>query len=333
MHKLTLGYFGFWTKSWATSYNPNTTYLGPYPRSRPTYVPEPVFPPNTSSPYYSGRSRNDNYVIGDRISIGDQVTAIIGASRSEIFSRSVDVAGQPSRPNYKKGRWSPTLGLTYKPTGWLTAYASYIEGLEAGGTAPEGAVNAREIMPPMVSRQKEVGVKAKLGGVLLTGALFEISKAYELLTDDNRYTQQGRQKHRGIEFTATGRLTDALTIVGGFTALDADIKGGDYDGLDPINTATNWAKLYLEYDLPFAPGVTLTGDVYRTGKQWGNAANSDRLPAYTTFDLGARYNVPMGEKQIILRLAVNNVADKSYWQNAYYVGQPRTVAFSAQFQF
>ncbi|MEE4450538.1 TonB-dependent receptor [Novosphingobium resinovorum] len=332
-HKVTLGYFGYWSKSWSTTYSPNTTYLGPYPRSEPTYVPEPAFPADTSTPYYSGRGRNDNYVVGDQISIGNQVTAIVGVSRSEIFDRSLDTTGALSRADYKKGRWSPTVALTYKPLPWLTAYASYIEGLETGGVAPLTAANAREIMPPMVSRQKEIGVKAELGGLLLTGALFDISKAYELLTDDNLYTQDGRQKHRGIEFSATGRLTNNLTIVGGFTALDADVDGGDYDGLKPINVAGNWAKLYLEYDLPFVPGLTLTGGVYRTDKQWGNAVNTDRLPAYTTFDLGARYSVPIGDKALSLRVTVNNVADKSYWQNAYYVGLPRSVAFSAQFQF
>ncbi|MET4898761.1 TonB-dependent receptor [Sphingomonadaceae bacterium jetA1] len=332
-HKLTLGYFGYWTTGWGTSHSPNTTYLGPYSRSAPTYVPRPDFPEDHSNPYYSGRSRNDNFVIGDQISMGDQVTALVGVSRSEIFNRSFNMAGEVSRPDYAKGRWSPTFALSYKPIPWLTAYASYIEGLEAGGTAPLEAVNAREIMPPMVSRQKEIGVKAELGGLLLTGALFDISKAYELLTEAGRYTQDGRQKHRGLEFTATGRITENLTVVGGFTALDADVEGGGDGGLAPINVARNWAKLYLEYDLPFIPGLTATGGIYRTDKQWGNAANTDRIPAYATFDLGARYTVPIDDKALVLRLTVNNVADKSYWTNAYYVGQPRSIAFSAQFQF
>ncbi|MGE4430828.1 MAG: TonB-dependent siderophore receptor [Sphingobium sp.] len=332
-HKLTLGYFGYWTAGWSTPYSPNTTYLGPYPRSAPTYVPEPEFPADTSSPYYSGRSRNDNFVIGDQVSIGKQVTVIVGISRSDIFSRSVDATGALTRPDYEKGRWSPTFALSYKPVPWLTAYASYIEGLEAGGIAPLGTLNAREIMPPMVSRQKEIGVKAELGGLLVTGALFDISKAYELLTADGYYAQDGRQKNRGFEVTATGRLSQNLTVVGGFTVLDADVEGGDYDGLSPMNAARNWAKLYLEYDLPFMQGLTVTGGVYRTDKQWGNATNTDRLPAYTTFDLGAPYTVPIDDNALLLRLTVNNVADKNYWSNAYYVGQPRSIAFSAQFQF
>jgi len=34
-----------------------------------------------------------------------------------------------------------------------------------------------------------------------------------------------------------------------------------------------------------------------------------------------------------LRLNVNNLFDKDYWLNAYYLGTPRSLAFSAQMQF
>lgn len=332
-HKLTTGYYGYWTKGWDTTYSPNTTYLGPYSLSEPTYVPEPTFPADTSTPYYSGRSRNDNFVIGDQISFGDRFMALVGVTRSDIHSNSFNAAGARTEADYDKGRWSPAASLSFKLLPSITVYATYIEGLEAGGTAPSTAANTEEIMPPMVSKQKEIGVKAEVGGLLLTGALFEISKAYEYLNDANVYAQEGRQKHRGVEFTATGRLTDRLTIVGGLTALKIDVEGGTSDGLEPMNVAKEWAKLYAEYDLPFIPRLTLTGGVYHTGKQWGNAANTDRLPAFTTVDLGARYSVPIGHKALNLRVSVNNVGDKNYWSNAYYVGSPRTVAFSAQVQF
>jgi len=57
------------------------------------------------------------------------------------------------------------------------------------------------------------------------------------------------------------------------------------------------------------------------------------VPAYTTVDLGARYETKIYNKPLTLRLNVSNIEDKSYWMNSYYVGPPRTIAFSAQMKF
>ena len=176
-------------------------------------------------------------------------------------------------------------------------------------------------------------MKAEVGDVLLTAALFDIEKAYEFVNSDNTYTQDGRQIHRGVEFTATGSVTDNLTVLGGLTLLNADVKGGDFDGKDPMNVASLLAKVYLEYELPTVEGFFLTGGVQHTGKQWANDANTDRLPSFTTLDLGLRYTTTQFGDPLTMRLSVTNVANKGYWQNSYYLGAPRTIAFSLQKQF
>jgi iron complex outermembrane receptor protein len=332
-HQISAGYYGYTFKDWGTTYNPHTGWVGPYPLSAPTYVPEASFPADTSSPYLQADGRNDNLIVGDTISFGDMVSALVGVNRSTITTKAYGPTGGAALLDYDRSRTSPSVSIMLKPRPWLTAYASYIEGLEMGGVAPDTASNFGTIMPPMVSRQKELGVKAQAGGLLMTAALFDIEKAYEFTNASNVYTQDGRQKHKGFEFTATGRLTSHLTVVGGVTLLDASVKGGDYDGKVPMNVAEQVAKLYAEYDLPFLPGVTLTGGVYYTGKQWATDANDDRLPAYTTFDFGARYTTNALGRPVTLRLTVNNVADKNYWQDSYYVGTPRSVAFSVQTRF
>lgn len=70
-----------------------------------------------------------------------------------------------------RSRTSPNLSLMFKLQPWLTAYATCIEGLEQGGVAPLTASNSLAVMPPMVSRQKELGVKAEAGGLLWSAAL------------------------------------------------------------------------------------------------------------------------------------------------------------------
>lgn len=338
-HKITTGYHMYSDKSWGTPYNPNTGWLGPFPMSSPIRLPEPAFPEDTSSPYYAGYIRNHNFVIGDQVDFNEQWSALVGVNYSRITSHALDRDGKLAQPDYDEGRLSPSVSLMYKPMPWMTVYGSYIEGLEQGGVAPENSSNKNQIMPPMVSKQKEVGVKAELGGVLLTAALFDIEKAYEFLTlpdspdEVGVYTQDGRQRHRGIEITASGKATDELTIMGGLTLLDAKVEGGEYDGNEPMNVAKVVAKLYTEYEVPAIEGLVLTGGVYYTGKQWANDVNDDRLPSYTTLDLGMRYTTEQFGNPLTLRLNVSNVADKNYWQNSYYLGAPRTIAFSAQMKF
>ncbi len=320
-HKFTVGYYMYSDKYWDSPDQANNGWQGPYTFDQPTYVPKPNFPPRVSDPQYAGQDKNTNYLIGDSITFNDKWSMLAGINHSTILSGT-----------YNKSRNSPSVSLIFKPMPWLTTYTSYIEGLEIGGTAPDGTTNARDVQPPMVSRQKEVGLKTTVGNVQLSTALFDIEKAYEFTDSSNFYTQSGRQNHKGIEFNASGKLNGKWTVIGGVTALDAKVKGSDLDGKSPINVAKVVAKIYSEYELP-VPGLSLTGGLYYTGRQWADAANTDRLPAVTTADIGMRYATRVSGKPLTLRLNISNLADKSYWLNTYYVGAPRSIAFSAQVQF
>ncbi|MFJ1311610.1 TonB-dependent siderophore receptor [Agrobacterium sp. P15N1-A] len=332
-HKLTVGYHMFQDRSWSTVDNPSTGYIGPFPMSSPLHLPEPAFPANTSPLYKAGYARNHNFVVGDQIEFSEQWSALVGANYSVIQTQSLNSAGVRTAPDYDEGRLSPSVSLLFKPIEQVTLYGSYIEGLEQGGVAPTTTVNSGQIMAPMVSKQKEIGIKGEVGDLLLTAALFDISKAYELTTDANLYSQDGRQRHRGVEFTATGKVTDDLTVLGGLTFLDAQVEGGTYDGKRPMNVANVLAKVYAEYEVPTVEGLFLTGGLYYTGKQWANSVNNDRLPSYVTADLGLRYTTENFGNPLTFRLNVSNITDENYWQNSYCLGAPRTVSFSVQAKF
>ncbi len=332
-HKLTVGYHMYQDRSWSTVDNPNTGYVGPFPMSSPVHLPEPAFPANTSPLYKAGYARNHNFVVGDQIKFNEQWSALVGANYSMIQSQSLDSSGARSAPDYDEARLSPSASLLFKPVETVTLYGSYIEGLEQGGVAPDTAANSGQILAPMVSKQKEIGIKGDVGDMLLTAALFDISKAYELTTGTNVYTQDGRQRHRGVEFTATGKVTDDLTILGGVTFLDAKVEGGTYEGKRPMNVANVLAKIYAEYEVPTVEGLFLTGGLYHTGKQWATSENNDRLSSYVTADLGLRYTTENFGNQLTFRLNVSNITNENYWQNSYYLGAPRTVSFSVQAKF
>ena len=140
----------------------------------------------------------------------------------------------------------PNISLIYKPLPWLTTYATYIEGLQAGGTAPNTAINYGEMFAPQVSKQYEVGAKATVGETLLTLALFNIEKPNGYINQFRVYSEDGKQVNNGLEFSVTGKVTPELTVIGGFTLLDPKIKDSSVkanDGNAPTNVAKQLAKV------------------------------------------------------------------------------------------
>ncbi|HEY9249130.1 MAG TPA: TonB-dependent receptor, partial [Rariglobus sp.] len=310
----------------------------------PAYYNTPPADP-AGAKYTAGRTINRNFVVGDSINLGRRWTALLGVNRTTIADRGFNAAGTATT-RYAETEVTPTASLIFKPRENLSFYVNYMESLEKGGTAPAlsggfPVVNAGEIMPPLMSEQYELGAKTRLGGVFLTAALFQIDKGLQY-TDVSVpaapvYVQDGRQVHRGLEFTATGRVLDPLTLFGGLTLLDPEVKDNAsnpaLEGKSPTNVAKILAKAYAEYDIGAPSGFILTGGVYYTGPQYVDNLNTDRIPGYTTADLGFRHETVLGGLPVITRVLVTNVTDKNYWLNSYYIGAPRTLRVSATVKF
>lgn len=303
----------------------------------PVYISAPVVSPIISKTTKSLHFTSKNFIIGDSIQFNPQWALIVGATHVQLKYQDTD---------YKKSELTPSVSLVYKPIENLSLYSSYMEGLELGGIAADtyggyNVVNARKAMDPLMSEQIEVGAKLTLGDTLLTVAIFEIDKGLEYydVTDITKptYVQDGRQVHKGIEFTATGKITDNLTAITGITLLDPKTKENKnnplLEGKRPQDVADKFAKLYLEYtpfnnmDLAFNSGINYTGSFY------GDTMNTDKISSYTLVDLGARYTTNTTIYPLVFRLNVNNAFDKEYWINSNYLGDRRTIHASVQMKF
>ncbi|WP_263143776.1 TonB-dependent receptor [Pseudomonas sp. RIT-PI-AD] len=347
-HKLTLGYQG--NTSRTKQHIDNVPYPGPQyvsvvgtvPLNETPQVDKPEYSIGNRSKRLASTSESNNYLIGDIITFNPQWSTILGLTHTQIKSYDNDFVYATAfgyaetGTSYDKAETSPNISLVYKPLPWLTTYATYIEGLQAGGIAPSTAINRGTALEPQVSEQYEIGAKATLGETLLTLALFNIEKPNSYVNAYNLYVQDGRQENNGLEFSVTGKVLPQLTLLGGFTLIDPQIKKTSVaanEGNRPTNTASQLAKLYAEYDLGALPGFALTGGAYYTGKQYVDEANHTSLPSFTVFDAGARYRTRVAENQVTLRVNVNNLSNKEYWLNSSYLGEPRSVAFSAQLEF
>ena len=177
----------------------------------------------------------------------------------------------------------------------------------------------------------------------LSSALFRIEKGLQYYDVTNpqspRFVQDGKQVHQGIEFTAIGMLTDNLSVLGGFTWLDAEVKEQkqqpQLEGKEPADVAEQLYKLRAEYNVPQLRNLSLSAAAIYTGSSYGDLLNTDKVPAYTLYDVGARYIVDVGGLLTTLRLDLQNLTNKHYWNgfNGTRIGDPRTLLLSATVEF
>ncbi len=303
-------------------------------------------------PYYIEKKyTNQNWLIGDEITFNDQWMILAGLNHSNINTRMYNPAGvQISQ--YNKSANTPSASIIYKPKSNITTYVSYLESLEAGPSVPSDPryTNAGQVLSPTISKQLEVGAKADLGKLLLTAALFKINRAnsYTQYHDNGSMTidQNGRQEHKGIELTATGKISNRLTVYGGGTFVDATVKKTNTphdQGRRPAAVANRKLSMYAEYRVRKLNGIYLTGGFSHVGSI--NLKDTETIsghridvPSYTVVDAGLRYETRFDGSPLIARLSVSNVTNKHYWivgaiGNSFMLGAPRTVSFSLTRKF
>lgn len=275
------------------------------------------------------------WILSDRIAVGERWELLLGGNLARVDDRQENraVNGAVTAVDYDAQKFTPAAALTFKPLPQVSVYAAYTEALEQGfkSTAPG---NYGETFAPYASEQKEVGVKAGIGGMQLSAAWFRIDKANQMV-ENNIASQDGFAVHQGWEFFMNGKATDNLTLVGGFTWLDATVEraaGGLNEGMTPQGVPEKMAKIYAEYQLPLAPGLTVTGGLSHVGKAPVDAANTLYVDAVTLGDLGLRYQHRLYGKNATWRFNVANIGGKDYWatrSGMLYLGAPRTLSLSA----
>lgn len=279
--------------------------------------------------------------VADTLSVlEDKVQLTLGARRQQVkveaFTATTGVT-----TSYDEHAVTPALGLVVKVRPNVSLYANYIEGLTRGPTAPTTAANANEIFAPFKSKQVEAGAKVDFGSFSTTFSMFRIQQPSAFTNPaTNIFDLDGEQRNRGIELNVFGEPLGGVRLLGGVMLLDGELVktvGGVNDG----NRAPGVPRVNLnlggEWDTAFLPGLTLTARAIHTSSQYLDVANTQEIPSWTRYDLGARYMVKQGDKQVMLRATIENLFDKNYWASAEFngltLGAPRTVLLSATVDF
>ncbi|MGP9766213.1 TonB-dependent receptor [Halomonas sp. AOP13-D3-9] len=286
--------------------------------------------------------RLNSYGLADTLSFADdRIQLTLGARRQEVVSDAYSVTSGARISRYDESAVTPAAALLFKATDQVSLYANYIEGLSQGATAPMTAANAGEVFEPYKTKQNEVGVKLDLGDFSHTLSLYEIKRpsSYTDL-ETNIFSFGGEQRNRGVEWSFFGSPLSNLRMMGGIAYVDPEITRAASDE-DQGNQATGvpdlQAKLGTEWDLPAAPGLTLTANATAMSEQYINSDNSLSVPGHTIYDVGARYATHLSSYPLTLRATINNVTDKTYWGmpqlSSLALGAPRTFMFSASLDF
>lgn len=294
----------------------------------------PSFKPRLSDTTLNG------VAIADTMSVLDERIALtLGVRRQRIIAHNFSTTTGLQTSAYDESATTPMAGLVVRPLEHVSLYANFIEGLSRGDTAPTTATNAGEVLAPYRTRQYETGVKVDFGRIGTTFSLFQITKPNGE-TNAGVYSAGGEQRVRGAEFSVFGEITPGIRAVGGLTLFDAAVTQTATAanlGKTPIGVPSAQFNLGGEWDLPGAPGLTLTSTLIHTGRQYVNAANTQVLPEWTRLDLGARYVTYYDGRKTTLRGTVQNVADTNYWASVasfgtFAQGTPRVFMLSLELE-
>lgn len=342
-HKLTAGYQTNesyqYRMSGASATPINLTNLS---MSSPTYIPRPVniAPVNRGDLTLSSNNEYSSLILGDDITFNERWSALLGAAQTTIK--------QKTGTGYDESAVTPSVSILFKPVETLTTYLSYIEALEQGTVVSDlyngvPVVNKGEVFDPLTSEQFEIGAKTTVGGIGLDAAIFRIEKGLQYFDITNpaapKFVQDGLQVHDGIELTATGNLTENLNLIGGFTVLDPIVKEQKQipaqEGKAPVDVAEKIVKARFEYYPSAIRNLSFSAAANYNGSSYGDTLNTDKVPDYTLFDIGARYQLAVGQTLVTLRADLTNLTNEHYWNgfNGTRIGDPRTLMVSATAEF
>lgn len=318
---LLLGTTGFTWKRY-TPFQTGAITLGRGNLANPTLFAQPKLP-DFANRFHAQTTIQQSISFGDTIGFTDKLSALVAASQSWIHARNINKTGAITS-TYDDDGLSPTASLLFKPRFDMTTYITYADSLQQGDAAPTGAANAGQALAPYRSREWEIGYKVALAKINLGVALYRITRPYAFIGPDNVFRQQGRQRNRGVEFTANGKLARDLDIFAGVSYLDPklfDTGAASTSDKQILGLAKFTFDVLLDYHVPFVPGLTLGANMNHASRRAGNYTNTDFVNGYTYADLDVRYQMHVAQRPVALRFAVNNVANARYWANVAPVGQ------------
>lgn len=283
------------------------------------------------------------FYVQDQISLTDKLDVRIGARfddyDQELVNRRLQVNDSDRTITRSEDQVSPQLGVVYKVNETVSLYTVYGENFRP----LSGDLDANN------SESIEAGVKFTLNDGALEGviAVYDVEQSnISTVSDSFDPTAIGEASSRGVEVDLTGQITDTLSIRLSYAYTDAETENAFNDpnfgtevpaGSDLINIPRNQFSLQFKKDT-FVSGKKLSfiGNLIHVDARNGFFSVQDfRLPAYTTVNIGAIYEV---SESLELHAEINNIFEEEYYTNSFsntwvQPGTPLNGRISATYRF
>jgi iron complex outermembrane recepter protein len=305
-------------------------------------IADPVAEPQRSfGPLTRDAVRQRNYSLGYELLWRDRGELNLGLTRSDYRVTVTQPGTGGTRGSEKLWLWNAALALNLSKD--LSVYAAATRGLEESGTAPSNAANADQVLTALRTRQMEAGLRYRLSGdVRLVAAVFDLRKPYfEIDRIDNIFRVLGEVRHRGGEFSVSGKLGEGLTLVAGGVFLDPVVTGEAVAdgrlGRRPIGRTQLLVDSSLDWRLPFAKRWSVDARLLFEGERFADTQDQLTIPSRATLDLGARYRFQLGRSQALLRFRLANATNNFGWRvfsgGGFLANAPRRASISVTADF
>ena len=289
-----------------------------------------------SQQYLDFQSIQKSLYASDTVSFLKYWSILAGVRYIDYRQTSYDTTETPTS-SYSLPLFTPSFALMFRPRSDTLVYASYVESLQDGGTAPVGYANANAVLNPIKSKQTELGVKYDGDHFGASAAIYQIQEGAEYGNDQNVYVSNGDERIRGVELNGHVNLpygfrvaASTSYITGTYSEVEPDLDGKRIEGIP------RWQGVLQVSDrIPNLQGVTADVEAHYFGSMMADDFNQYTMPSYTLFNAGVSYRTKLGTRDVTLRAEVDNVFNRHYWgflQSDYiFVGAPRVVALNARF--
>lgn len=278
----------------------------------------------------------------DLVQIVPSLKVMIGGRLSHYSFQSTNINQETS--GYRGHTFSPNLGVVWDATQNHTFYASYNKSFSPYGGGGYIGVDSKNTADtfnkePQVSTQWEMGMKNSW----INGRLNTTLSAYQIElsniryrpdpTDLTRWAIRGKQRSRGIEFSALGQLAPQWYIrssLGWLAAKIIEDKATPSNEGHYLNNTSNFSgNIFIRYtpNKHFYSEIGLT----RLGKRhfYDRSGSYQPLPGFTRLDalIGWKYQAWSAT------FALSNVLNTRYWRSDSMPGNPRSFTTRLGYEF
>lgn len=297
-------------------------------------------------PLYTNRTGNDvdrwGVFAQERMSVTDNLHLIGGVRYSKVRQRQRFARSGPATlTEVTTDAWTTQLGILFNPAPDVALFAS-----RATSFVPVLLNNADgRPLAPETGTQYEAGIKARIGSLNATAALYHLTRGNVAVSDrDNPafFLTIGEQVAKGIEISVDGKITPEWSIYAGYgytdgkTTRDTQAPGEvNREGLRLRGVAKHTFVANMNYAIADGPlaGLSFGGTINHVGKRFGDIDETFLLPSYWRADASVAYKI---SDNLALRLNVDNLFDDEIYSTGYslfevWPSTPRTYRATLSF--